>query len=225
MRAALLLLLALALPVPARADTEVFEMRLAGSTLGTLTFEASEAGSGWTTDLDNTPLGVADGLFAATSVPVRTASGEAARRYRGETATSRRSRVVEVLHAEGRVLSVSVTPDDEATEMSDAARVPPGVIDPVEAFERLLHADGCPAAFSIYDGRRVVAITPQASQEAGGRLTCDLSYEVALGPGHLSPLGIASLGVTLTYDRAPGAPQTLQEMDVRTGPLRLRILR
>ena len=48
MRAALLLLLALALPVPARADTEVFEMRLAGSTLGTLTFEASEAGSGWT---------------------------------------------------------------------------------------------------------------------------------------------------------------------------------
>ena len=38
-------------------------------------------------------------------------------------------------------------------------------------------------------------------------------------------LGIASLGVTLTYDRPPGAPQTLQEMDVRTGPLRLRILR
>jgi hypothetical protein len=171
MRAAALLV-ALACPSLTWAESQVFEMRLAGRTLGTLTFEASASGAGWTTDLGNTPLGVADGLFVATSEPVRTAEGEGARRYRGETRTTRRSRLVEVIHAAGRVLAVAITPDEDRTELSDSTLVPAGVLDPVEAFERILSAEGCPAAFSIYDGRRVVAVTPGASERAASCASC-----------------------------------------------------
>jgi hypothetical protein len=225
--AAPLLALALGLPAaaPAAAQADVFEMRLAGITLGTLTYEGREGGASWRTDLDNTPLGVADGTFIASNQAIRTESGERAIRYEGRTATSRRDRVIEVIHTAERVLSVGVIPDEDATDLSVADRVPERVFDPVEAFQHLLVAEGCPTAFKVYDGRRVVAVTPGTAQQAGGQLSCEMSYDVVAGPGHLSPLGLTSLGVSLLYDRPETGPQILREMDVRTGLFRLRVLR
>ncbi len=217
--------LALALALPAAAQAQVFELRLGDRVLGTLTFGAAGSGATWSTNLDNTPLGVADGVFTATSEPVQTASGEDAVRYRGITGTTRTSRVIEVIHAAGRVLSTAVAPQDDATELSDAARVPPGVNDPVQSLARLLTSDGCPESFLQYDGRRVVAFLPESSSSEGGRLVCELDYRVVAGPGHLSPLGLTSLDVTLTYDQPAGSAATLREMDIRTGPFRLRVVR
>ena len=225
MRHAALLALALALPAPAMAEPQVFEMRLGGRAIGTLTYDASDAGAGWTTNLDNTPLGVADGVFAASSAPVTTTTGTDALRYRGVTETSRRNRVVEYVHAGGQVLSVAVTPDEDATNMSVADRVPLGILDPVEALGRFLDSNGCPAPLRIYDGRRVVDVTPQGSSVEDGRLVCDLDYTVVAGPGHLSPLGIQSLDVTLSYEQPAAGPAILREMDVRTGLLGLRVVR
>ena len=134
MRHAALLALALALPAPAMAEPQVFEMRLGGIAIGTLTYDATEAGAGWTTNLDNTPLGVADGVFAASSAPVTTTEGQDALRYRGVTETSRRNRVVEYVHAGGQVLSVAVTPDEDESAARAAGftmRPVPGVPDDV----------------------------------------------------------------------------------------------
>lgn len=227
MRLAPVLALALASLAPAalRAETAVFQMRLAGITLGTLTWQVTGDAPSWTTDLDSTPLGVADGVFTASAAPARLDSGEPARLYRGVTETTRKDRVIEVLHAARRIVAVSVSPPDEATPLSVASAVPDGTVDPVEAFERLLTAQGCPTAFSVYDGRRVVTIAPASSVEEAGTLTCDMTYDVVLGPGHLSPLGITHMDVSLSYDRPSGGAQALREMDVSAGLLGLRVLR
>lgn len=215
------LLLAAALAGPAAAETQVFEMRLAGSAIGTLTYESTEAGSSWATLLDNTPLGVADGLYSTASAPITLPSGEPARRFEGRSG----DRVVEVIHAGGRALATAVTPAEEITDLSYAERVPAGIIDPVEAFERLLSAEGCPGPLLVYDGRRLVALTPAESREDGATLVCEMDYRVAAGPRHLQPLGIAALAVTLTYDRVADGLELLREMEVRSGPFRLRVLR
>ena len=222
--ATLLLAVLLAGPAPALADTASFRVTLGGRDLGTVAVETSGEGAAGQTTLRaafaDTPLGLADGTFDATSRPARDATGQVVRQYLGVSAFSREGRTVSILVAGDRVTEVVIDPASDRTEMSAPDRVPAGVADPATAFARLALAAACPAPFRLYDGRRVV-IVALAATDAGGT-ACEGSYRVAEGPGHLSPLGITAIDLAARYDPAGGG---LVELDLRSGPFELRLTR
>src|SRR5690606_39001732 len=148
--------------LPAAADT--FRAMLGGRVLGTLEYRAAGAGAAQLrTMLDNTPLGVGDGVFDGQTANER-AGGKTLLRYTGDSRSSRKSRQISVLLYQGRVIETQISPAGERTALSVASAVPEGVIDPVTAFGRMIGAGDCPAAFHIYDGRRVIRVRPQSSQ-------------------------------------------------------------
>lgn len=206
-----------ALGSPAAAET--FGVFLGGRQLGTL--EVAEGSL--RAVLDNTPLAVSDGTFTASVRPARTEDGRVVTQYLEESAFSSGNEATSVLFEEGRVVEVVVRPESEVTDLSDPAAVAAGVIDPVAAFGRLAEAEGCPGAFTMYEGRRVVQVAPTGEAREGDVLTCEARYQVVAGPAHLSPLGIEGFNLVMTYD-VVGA-QVLREMSVRTGPFELRVAR
>jgi hypothetical protein len=212
----------------ASAETSTFQVILAGSTLGSLTYE-TDAGDGnrpaaLRTNLDNTPLGVFDGTWDGTSQPVRTEAGDVVLQFLATTASSRKNRVISILHKDGQALATEVNPADDATDLSRADQVPTGVLDPVEGFGRIAEGAGCPEPFRIYDGRRVVELTTTGSEQAGNVLTCEVDYEVIAGPGHLSPFRFNSFALDLTYDLSSGRA-VLAEADVSAGVFTVRLVR
>jgi hypothetical protein len=54
-----------------------------------------------------------------------------------------------------------------------------------------------------------------AGTQAGDILTCRVNYKVIAGPGHLSPLGISSAELHLSYGMSDG--QALQQIKVSSG--------
>lgn len=199
------------------ANADTFRVLLGGRTLGTLETTAGQL----RTLLDNTPLGVADGTFAATSDAATTTDGRSITRYASDARSGRKGRSIGFDHDRGRVLTTLITPESERTALSDPANVPPDVIDPVAALSRLAGAQGCPAAFRIYDGRRVIEIAPRGSQTTDVALICDMQYRVVAGPGHLSPFRFTALDLTLTYGKTGG----LAGIDISTGPFRVSLRR
>lgn len=199
--------------MPAAADT--FRAMLGGRVLGTLEYRPVRGGAALRTVLDNTPLGVGDGVFLG-----QTRQQGAALRYTGDSTSARKERQISVLLSGGRVVEVQIEPADERTPLSDAAAVPDGVIDPVTAFGLLIGAGDCPAAFQIYDGRRVIAVRPRGAEAEGTGMRCQMSYDVIAGPGHLSPFRFTALRLDLVYQAG-----TLAVIEVRTGPFTLRLQR
>jgi len=212
--------------VAAQAEVHPFQVILAGSALGTIEFETDDAGrpAALHGRFDNTPLGVFDGTFEGTSRPVQTEAGEVVLQFLGVTESTRKSRTISVLHEGGQAIEATVSPGEEETELSQVDQVPAGIIDPVEAFGRLVGAGGCPEPFRIYDGRRVVDVAVQSSEEADGVLTCHASYEVVAGPGHLSPLGLTSFSMELAYT-VGGTGFILSEIDISASIFELRLVR
>lgn len=184
----------------ARADS--YSVNLGGRVLGVLTYDMQGAVAAMRSTLDNTPLGVFNGTFQGQST---------AGQFRSLSQSSRKTREISFRSDNGRVMEVSVAPQDERTELSDPARVPAGVIDPVTTLGRFIGASGCPDAFRTYDGRRAILVQPVRGTQTDSELVCEMSYRVTHGPGHLSPLYIKSISVTLTYDMATG--QSLREME------------
>ncbi|WP_226779569.1 DUF3108 domain-containing protein [Oceaniglobus trochenteri] len=214
LRLAMLPLLIALAPLPAAGET--FRAMLGGRTLGTLDYAPGLL----RTTLDNTPLGVGDGVFEGRSRAARTEAGQRVLHYTGESRAPGESRRISVVLDKGRVIDTVISPASERTALSDPGKVPQGVLDPVEAFGRMIGAGGCPAAFRIYDGRRVIQVTPKSAGTEGGRTTCAMAYDVIAGPGHLSPFRFKSLNLGLVYDGA-----TLVEIAVSTGPFALRLVR
>ena len=201
----------------APASAETFSVTLGGKSLGQLNYSESGTTRRLTSTVDNTPLGVFNGTFAGTSTGSDNKS-----RFTGESRSSRKQRTVKVNIAQGRATAIDITPKDEQTELSEAARVPAGVTDPVRAMGQLFRAKGCPAPIQMYDGRRVVSMRSDAGTKTGNTLTCTLRYKVIAGPGHLSPLGISSAKMQLNYATS-GDRQTLREMKVSSGIFRLSL--
>ena len=184
--------LALCAALPAQAET--YAIQLGARQIGTL----QTTGSALSSTLDNTPLGVANGTFEAGVSAVRLPDGSSAQQFVGRNRGGK-VRDVSVIRQDGRVVDVTVSPANDATDLSVPAAVPAGVLFPPEAMARLEAAGGCPAPITMYDGRRVVSISTLSSAPANGETVCEMSYRVNAGKGHLSPFNFKSLAMQLAY--------------------------
>lgn len=208
-------LAALASATPASAET--FSVRLGGKTLGEMRFDVQGKASTLRSTLDSTPMGVFNGTFSGTSTGSASNS-----RFTGESRSSRKQRDVTVEIAKGSATNTVITPTDELTELSDVARVPAGVMDPVRVIGALVRAGGCPDRMKMYDGRRVVTLSTDGRSAEGDVLICTMNYRVSAGPGHLSPLRISSAKLTMRYDTS-GGQQSLRQMQVSSGIFRVSL--
>jgi hypothetical protein len=196
MRRTLILCFAIATQTaPAQAEPQSYAMRLAGRQIGTLVYDGEGANASLRSTMDNTPLGVADGTFDA--VTRQRGRGIA---YQGRS-QGNKTRDIAVTWQSGRVTDVTITPEKEATELSDPALVPAGTLSPTEVFGALAHATTCPGAMAMYDGRRVINMGTSSRSRQGDIETCEMFYRVTLGPGHLSPFRFKSFGMQTVYTR------------------------
>lgn len=147
--------------------------------------------------VDESPLGVADGTFAASSRMVRMEDGRVVRQYLSDA--PRKSRKISILHDAGTVIDTTVSPSSDATEMSAPAAVPQGVVDFVQGLNVITAASACPGGMTLYEGRRLIRLDPTGSTSDGATRTCDYSYRVTGGPGHLRPLSIRNATVQIAY--------------------------
>ncbi|MBL4918108.1 hypothetical protein [Szabonella alba] len=207
MRLALVLLACL--PLPALGEDWI--VRLGERQIGSVTFETGAKGAlQIASTLDATPLGLADGSFTARSFAALTPDGRAVTQYLSESRSAREARNISVLTDAGRVLETQIEPPGEATALSDPAVVQGVVLNPVEAFARLVTSTDCPDALRYYDGRRVVAIALAERVEQADGLRCAMDYRVTDGPGHLSPLRFRQVAMELDYSGA--GPFTLRRI-------------
>ncbi len=209
---------ALAALLPAPALAEDFRVILGGNEIGALSLDGAGENLALAARFANTPLGVADGTYEASSRPAVAASGATVRQFLSRSAFTSGSRTVSVLLDGPRVAETVIDPAGDRTGLSEPAAVPEGVLDPVQAFAALARAGGCPAPLRLYDGRRVAEVSVAPTGGQGGDATCRGTYRVVAGPGHLSPLGIAAFDLDLAY--RGGA---LAAVTVRTGPFELRL--
>ncbi len=209
---------------PQIALAETFAIQLGKTTLGELRYSANSKGATLTSTLANTPLGVFNGTYEGTSRPAKAADGTQALRYVGVGKSSRKTRSVDVLFAAGRALETIVIPAKEETTLSDPQKVRGAVTDPVRAIGLLTTAIGCPARINIYDGRRVITLSPTAQERQDTLLICALSYTVTAGPGHLSPLKIAKAKMQVTYSTANN-DQQIQNITLGAGMFNLVLTR
>lgn len=199
------------------AQAETYSVQLGGRSLGTIAYKGG-ADASLRSTLNNTPLGVFNGTFAATS-----AQSAVGQQYHSDSISSRKSRQISVLIDDGRVIDTNVIPASEMTALSNVGAVPVGVIDPVAAFGRFVSARGCPNAFRFYDGRRAILVSPDRESEVAGQLLCKMNYRVSDGPGHLSPLYIKNITVFLTYDVIGG--QSLRKVVLSAAGFDLNVIR
>ena len=206
-----------ALVLATSAHAQNFTVSLAGKTLGTLAYSKKGSITTLKSTLDQTPMGVFNGTFVGVSKgswPKTT--------FTGDSKSSRKQRRVIVKFKGGRAQSVDITPIEELTELSDPMHASANVFDPVRVVAALINSKGCPTTLPMYDGRREVRITPEMKELSGDTLTCRMSYKVIKGPGHLSPLGISSAKMMMTYDKTGGG-QKLRQIKISSGVFRLSL--
>ena len=214
LRLPLIAALATLLAGPALAAQQNFAMMLGNRQLGTLAFDGSGKDVHLLSRLDNTPLGVADGTFEA----VTRAKGDTIE-YLGVNRGSK-TRDIAVTREGTQVTAVTVTPADEMTVLSDISKVPAGTLTTAEAFGVLANGKTCPNPLTMYDGRRVVQMATTAMDTTGETVTCDMSYRVIAGKGHLSPFNFKSLSMTAIYQAG-----ALAQITVSAGGFDLNLVR
>lgn len=206
------------------ANAQTFDVALGSQPLGNLTFGGDSGDAMVRTTLNRTPLGVFNGTFVGISRPFQTDEGTIVRQYFSESIFPRKTRQISLLMDQGQVIETIVSPQSERTNISNPTEITGTVIDPVTALGLMVSASGCPAAFRIYDGRRVIVLAPTGSTSEKNTLECDMYYSVDAGPGHLSPLYIKEISVILNYDVA-GGRQELMNMRFRSGIFSLVLTR
>lgn len=195
------------------ALSESYELSLGGNVIGTL--DATAAGI--SSNVTNSPLGVGNGAFDATSQRVRMDDGRVVTQYLSDA--PRKNRRISVLHDAGRVIETVVTPASDATPLSVADTVPQGVTDPVAGVAHLFRdRTDCPSAISFYDGRRVITVSPTEQSIEEAVLTCRMAYRVTAGPGHFSPLFISNAKMNLRYESG-----ALTALTIGAGPFTLTV--
>lgn len=196
------ILLAFLTASPTLAEERAFDVSMGGQKLGQVIYSGQPDGrepAQIRAVFNNTPLGVFNGSYEASSRPAGNTDEVI---YRGNSKSNGKTRDVSVTtNGKGRVLAVEIFPEKDRTAFSDLANVTvEGLLNPVLTFDRLTSGTSCPKAFKIYDARRIIQVTPRASEKVEDVLTCLLDYKVIAGPGHLSPFRFTSLKLKLTYD-------------------------
>lgn len=182
--------------LPAQAADQTYTVSALGIDLGWFRYSASATNARIFSQFDNTPLGVFNGSYEGDS---RARSGGTL--YRGKSIASNKNREVEIQTTRGgKVVDITISPEKDRTEYSDAATLPDGLLNPVAGFGQFLGQNTCPKAFKLYDARRVVQVTPKSEITSGAVKTCVLDYRVILGKGHLAPLYIKNVVITVTFD-------------------------
>ncbi len=199
------------------ASAQTFQLSLGGDTIGTLTVTGDSIRS----NITDSPLGVANGSFTASAKRVQTADGQVVTQYLADI--PRKGRKISVLSDGGRVIETVVSPAEDRTDLSDPAAVPAGVSTPVAVLNALINASGCPGTMRFYEGRRVITLSATGATQTGTMLSCDMSYRVTGGPGHLSPLYIKNATMEVTYDTSSG--QRMTELQIGSGPFTLYVTR
>ena len=202
-RLPLIAALTLLVATPALAQSQSYAMMLGNRQLGTLAFDGSGSNVHLLSRLDNTPLGVADGTFEATT----RADGDTVA-YLGQNRGSK-TRDIAITRQGPAVNAVTVTPSGDATDLSDPASVPAGTLTTAEVFGQLANGKTCPNPMAMYDGRRVVQLATTAIDTTGDTVTCTMSYRVIAGKGHLSPFNFKSLAMTAIYQAGALAQVTV----------------
>ncbi len=205
---------------PLTAEILVWNVSLSGVALGQVQYSDAMP-QRLETQVDRTPLGVFDGTFEAYSK----ALSAGVTNFASSSRTTRKGRDISFNIDNGVVGNVMVLPLSEQTRISQPSRVPRDVLDPVRAFGRLARASSCPAPFQLYDGRRVVAISTDSTSQENGGLTCQVTYQIVKGPGHLSPFRFKRFAMELTY--GTGAPElrVLEQLILKVGVFTLRLRR
>ncbi|PWE49303.1 hypothetical protein DEM26_12640 [Thioclava sp. NG1] len=178
---------------PAAAEKQIYNVTLGRRPLGSLQFEGQGSNATLRLSLDNTPFGLDDGTFEA----VTQAKGNEVD-YLG-TSRGSETRDIAIVRKADTVTAVTITPHSEMTEMTDARKVPPGVISPTEFFAKLANSKTCPSPMAMYDGRRVIQMATTAKKQNDDTVICDMSYKVAMGPGYVFPFYFKSFDVQLAY--------------------------
>ena len=202
------------LATPAMAENQTYTVSLGQRQLGTLQFDGRNSNETLLLSLNNAPLGIKNGTFEA----VTRANGGAVD-YLGKNRGSE-TRDIAIIRKANSVTSVTVTPQSEMTEMTDAAKVPAGVVFPPEIFAALANATSCPSPLAMYDGRRVVQLTTTEAKQDGASVTCEMSYRVVMGPGYVSPFHFKSFGMQLTY-----TARKLASLTMSGGGLKVNLIR
>jgi hypothetical protein len=203
---------------PASADTLTFRLIFGGSDIGEVSHDISGTTETLSSNVSGSPLGVMDGTFVGTS---RAKAGQVS--YDSEGKSPAEQRLISTRTSDAQALETRITPASEATDLSDPKSVPPGTVDPVRGFGRLIRGQGCPDPFTIYDGRRVVQVTTVAAKQQDATLTCDIAYKVIAGPGHVSPFRFRNVKMRLVF--AASGQGGLQEMDLKAGPFSAQLIR
>ncbi|SDG95253.1 hypothetical protein [Sulfitobacter delicatus] len=181
------------LTAPAMAAEQTYTVSLGSRQLGTLQFEGERNDASLLLSLNNAPFGLKNGTFKAVA---RSTGGKVD--YLGQNRGSE-TRDIAIGRKADKVTSVSVAPPSEMTEMTEAGKVPSGVVFPPEFFAAVANSTTCPSPIAMYDGRRVVRMAATAMEQDGETVFCDMSYRVTMGPGYVSPFHFRKFGVELAY--------------------------
>lgn len=197
------------------ATAETYRLKLGSDQIGTFTYTPESL----TSTITDSPLGVGNGQFMATSRAVQLENGDVVTQFLSDAPA--KGRKISVLHRGGVVRETTVSPAADATDLSVAAAVPTGVVDPIAALGHLLaDRSSCPGTIKFYEGRRVITVAPAGSTQTDDMLSCDMTYRVTAGPGHFSPLYIKRAQIALTYQAGHW-----QSLAASTGPFSLTVTR
>jgi hypothetical protein len=208
------------------AMAQTYDLVLGQRVLGWVKFTESQASNTLNlfAEFNNTPMGVMDGTFEASQKPFQADDGTMGTKYQRTSMSSKSRRVLTVLFEGGRPTSQWAEPPYRKAVGLSASEIPVATGDLLDAFTRVYHAQDCPGSFEMYEGHRLVRLTPQSRVERDGKLFCDMNYFVVLGPGHLAPFRFRSFDLTLVYAMLDEGQNTLARVDLRIGVFRASLL-
>lgn len=205
----------------AAADTRVYDIKVAGLPLGTVTLATEQSGGAYAAESRITPNGLV-GAFTSYSFDGR-ASGRidgegrvAPARFTADSTSPRAQRRTEIEWDGATPTRVSVEPPRK--RQPDPARVV-GALDPVSAGFALLRdaAPGeiCDTEVEVFDGSRRSRLTVGKAKRIEGGFACAGTYARIEGEAH-SMSDQASYPFTLTFVPVEGGAVTLDRIETQT---------
>jgi hypothetical protein len=212
----LFLVLLLALPAAAQAESFAYSVTANGLNFGTLHVETGGEGADYTVDVEAEATGFlgaitrshyaggAKGRLDPDGAPVP-------RIFHAISERIFKRRDTEITFADGRPATVALTPERDRTAFTDPATVTDQRLDSLSFFRTLFvtHPGTCPADGALYDGRRLLAVAFAPPEPRDGAIRCAGTYRIEKGPDHSLQKDVRAFTLVLVYPPDGGAPTTL----------------